>query len=237
MNFPIRFLSLIVFFIFSAGTLFGALIDANIHFVWMRPEDARSDFFIKNSNYCKIEGILKSLSPAPQKYRGENPIKIYRKSSAGNYGVCGEVEIPAGVRDCAVILVPNWEVANPETLFLPKVLDLKAPAVKGGELIFSNLSPLTLRVKIRGKAAEKYLPDEARKLHALVAQEESASFSFKILASAASAESAKRSWRYANSMRIVKSQCYYLVALPGEPKDDPEKPPRCELITLRKDEK
>lgn len=222
----------------NAGTAFAALIDANIHFVWMRNEDARGEFFVKPSDYKKMDGALKSLSREAQKFRGENPIAIYKKNANGNYAVCGKIEIPAGVRNCAVILVPDWEmISDSETAFRPKVLNLEQPKIRGGELVFCNLSSLTLRARIRGNEPEKYLPDEIRKLYAIPVGEESNVFSFKILAAATDAKAAKRSWRYGNSMRIVRSQRYYLVALPGEPKDDPEKPPQCELITLRTDAK
>lgn len=222
---------LIALFCLAACNLFGATIETQIRFVWMRGEDARNDFFVKSGNFQKIEGQLKSLSQKPLKFRGENPICIYRKSETGQHEVCGEVDVPAGVRNCAIILVPDWE--NDTEAFAPELLNLDAPKIECGELAFCNLSSLTLRVKVRGNAVEKYLPGECRKLHALDATQESGSFSFKVLASAANAKAAKRTWRYGNSMRIVKSQRYFLIALPGEPKDDSEKPPQCELITLR----
>lgn len=232
---PKKYFLFAVLFCLSAGKLLGALIDTHIHFVWMRNEDVRSEFFIKTSDYKKIGGSLKSLSPEAQKYRGENPFSVYRKNDDGIYENCGEIEIPAGTRNCAVILVPDW--GNNAETFAPKVLDLDSTEAQGGELIFCNLSSLTLRAKVRGNAVEKYLPDECRKLYALDSSQESGSFSFKLLASATSAENIKRTWRYGNSMRLVKSQRYFLIALPGKPKDDPEKPPQCELITLRAEAK
>lgn len=230
-----RFFIFLSLFCLSAGTLFGAVVEANIHFIWMRSEDLRGEFFIKTSTYKKIEGSLKTLSSVPFKFRGENPIVVYRKDAGGKYEACGEIELPAGARNCAAILVPDWE--NDEYAFAPKVLNLDCVPAKGGELVFCNLSPLTLRTRVRGESAEKYLPDECRKLYALDAAQESGAFSFKVLAAAANAEEAKRSWRYGNSMRIVKSQRYFMVALPGQPKDDPDKPPQCELITLREETK
>lgn len=217
-------------FLFPAS-LFASPVDANIHFVWMRAEDATGEFFIKTSSYQKIDGALKALSVTPRKFRGESPIAVYRKDAVGNYTICGKIEIPAGVRDCAVVLVPEWEAKPLE--FAPKVLELPK-SVKGGELVFCNLTSVTMQAKIRGNEPEKFFPDEIRRLYALGKQEESGTLSFKILAAAASAEAAKRSWRYANSIRLVSSQHYYLVALPGKPKDDPEKPPQFELITLRR---
>lgn len=235
MNSIIRFLIFFFLSFLSSGTLFGALIESNIYFVWIRSEDARGEFFVKAPSYKKIEGPIKSLSGKAFKFRGENPISVYQKSATGAYETCGEINIPAGVRNCAVIFVPDWE--NDETAFVPKVLNLDSVPAKGGELIFCNLTSLTLRAQVRGNSAEKYLPDETRKLYSLGTTQESGSFSFKVLAAAAKAEEAKRTWRYGNSMRLVKSQCYYMIALPGKPKDDPEKPPQCELITLRKDAK
>ena len=229
-----RFFLLCALFCLAAGNLFGALIDANIHFVWMRADDARGEFFIKTSNYKKIDGSLRALALTPYKFRGNNPITLYKKEGDGNYVSCGEINIPAGVRDCAVILVPDPERADDaEASFAPEVLDLKEARTQGGAVAFCNLSPQTLRVQIRGGEAEKFLPGECRKIHALSPDQESASFSFKILAAAASPEAVKRSWRYANSMRLIKTQRYFLIAVPAAPNDDEARTPQCEVLTLR----
>lgn len=235
MKFLLR--SLLVFGVVfcSAGTAFGKLVEVNLHFVWMRVQDASEPLYVQFGEHRKLEGAFRSLSPKPQKYRGTNPIPVYRKTG-DRFEEEAEIVIPSGVRDAAVIFVVDPEAHEGELRFRPCVLDLKKNSGRGGDVFFANLSDLTLRGKANDSNPVKCLSGETQKLYSLPAGAQSESLGFKIVAAANSPEAAKKSWRYSNAMRVQALQCYFLVALPG-PAADPGKPPRCELISLREERK
>lgn len=227
---------LLFFFVFcvSAGTAFGEFVDVNLHFVWLRIQDVSTPFYVKFSEQKKIEGSFRSLSLSPQKYRGENRIALFRKTEQGEFEICANIEIPKGVRDAAVIFVPDSDATKEKPRFRACVLDLAKQTAGGGDVILANLSEQTLRAKINDGKPEKYLPGESKKLHSVPVGSPSETFGFKIVAAAASKEAAKKSWRYTNSMKALPSQCYFLVVLPG-PAAETGKAPRCELISLREE--
>lgn len=224
------------FFAFCAcaGTAFGELVDVNLRFVWLRIQDVSAPFYVKFGEQKKIEGSFRSLGLKSQKYRGENRIALSRKTEQGEFEICADIEIPKGIRDAAVIFVPDSEAPEGEPRFRACVLDLAKQTARGGDIILANLSEQTLRAKINDGKPVKYLPGESKKLHSVPAGSPSETFGFKIVAAAASKEAAKKSWRYTNSMKAVPSQCYFLVVLPG-PAVEEGKPPRCELISLREE--
>lgn len=234
MKSPIRIFLFFVAFFVGAGTAFGGLVDVNLHFVWLRIQDVSAPFYLQADEAKKIEGSFRSLSPNPKKYRGEGKISLSRKTEDGKFEPCADLEIPQGVRDAAVIFVPDSEAPEGKPRFRACILDLAKQTARGGDVVLANLSEQTLRAKINDGKPKKYLPGESKKLHSVPAGSPSDTFGFKIVAAAASKEAAKKSWRYTNSMRALPSQCYFLVVLPG-PAVEAGKPPRCELISLREE--
>lgn len=218
----------------GAGTLWGEAVDVHLHFIWTRIADASEPLYIKFGEHRKIEGAFRSLSVKPHKYTGTNPIPVYKKTN-DRFEPTAEILLPPGVREAAVIFVPDPNAPEDATRFLPCVLDLKKNVGRGGDVFLANLSELTLRGKGQDSEAVKCLPGEVQKLYR-IEQGDSETFRFKIVAAANSPEAAKKSWRYSNAMRIHSHQCYFLVALPG-PAVEADKPPRCELISLREERK
>ena len=222
----------------SGTSLFAGQVEVGLRCIFWKPELAQEKIYFKGAaGFYPVDSAIASFPLKAQKYRGGNPIAIFRKDEKGEFVQCAEVEIPTGTSEACVVFfsdktLPEKHVSEFKPTLNVAAFDCSRRVGAGGQVVVANLAKSAFRVSAEGVPAVKVSPGETGVIFSLAKDAPAETLGVKIVSAAKTPEEAKKAWRYASAIIVVSGQCYFCIVGPAE-KKDPAGLPRFEVISVR----